>query len=132
LVKVEESQLRLRFNLSQNEQQHYSMTLDSIDQGASGIPISRITVNGQLLELEVKVAQASYQGKYQAQPEQIQGHLQQGGQAFALILIRQLEEPRKPQDPVKPYPYIEEQISFKNENAGIELAGTLTRPANPV
>jgi uncharacterized protein len=132
LVKVEESQLRLRFNLSQNEQQHYSVTLDSIDQGASGIPISRITVNGQLLELEVKVAQASYQGKYQAQPEQIQGHLRQGGQAFALILIRQLEEPRKPQDPVKPYPYIEERISFKNENTGIELAGTFTRPANPV
>ncbi len=131
-VKVGESQLRLRFNLNQDEQQHYSATMDSIDQGASGIPISRVTLNGQQLELEVKVAQAVYQGQYQAQPEQIQGHWQQGGQTFALLLTRQLEEPRKPQDPVKPYPYIEEQISFKNEKAGIELAGTLTRPANAV
>lgn len=131
-VKVGASQLRLRFNLSRDEPQHYSATMDSIDQGASGIPISRVTVNGKQLELEVKVAQAVYKGQYQVQPEQIQGHWQQGGQTFALILTRQLEEPRKPQDPVKPYPYIEEQISFKNENAGIELAGTLTRPANTV
>lgn len=136
-VKVGASQLRLRFNLSQDGQQHsdnqfYSATMDSIDQGASGIPISRVTLNGQQLELEVKVAQAAYQGRYQAQPEQIQGQWQQGGQSFELILTRQLQEARKPQDPVKPYPYIEEQISFHNEAAGIELAGTLTRPANTV
>jgi pimeloyl-ACP methyl ester carboxylesterase len=131
-VKVGASQLRLRFNLSQDDKKHYSATMDSIDQGASGIPISQVTLNGQQLTLDVTVAQASYQGQYQVQPEQIQGQWLQGGQSFELILTRQLQEARKPQDPVKPYPYIEEQISFKNEGAGIELAGTLTRPANAV
>jgi hypothetical protein len=106
--------------------------MDSIDQGASGIPISQVTLNGRQLTLDVTVAQASYQGQYQAQPEQIQGQWLQGGQSFELILTRQLQEARKSQDPVKPYPYIEEQISFNNEGAGIELAGTLTRPANAV
>jgi pimeloyl-ACP methyl ester carboxylesterase len=136
-VKVGASQLRLRFNLTQDAKQHsdnqnYSATMDSIDQGASGIPISRVTLTGQQLKLDVTVAQASYQGLYQAQPEQIQGQWLQGGQSFELILTRQLQEARKPQDPVKPYPYIEEQISFNNEAAGIALAGTLTRPANAV
>lgn len=129
-VKVGSSQLRLRFNLSQEQQQNYSATMDSIDQGASGIPISKVTFNGQQLTLDVRVAQASYQGQYQATPERIQGKWLQGGQSFELTLTRQGQETRKPQDPLKPYSYLEEEISFNNEIAGIALAGTLTRPAN--
>ena len=128
-VKVGSSQLRLRFNLSQDQQQNYSATMDSIDQGASGIPISKVTFNGQQLTLAVSVAQAEYQGLYQATPERIHGEWRQGGQSFELNLTRQGQEARKPQDPIKPYPYIEEEISFKNEIAGIALSGTLTRPA---
>jgi len=32
------------------------------------------------------------------------------------------------QDPVKPFPYTEEEVSFENKAAGIELAGSLTVP----
>ena len=34
----------------------------------------------------------------------------------------------RPQDPEPPYPYQEEEVLFKNENAGVQLAGTLTYP----
>jgi pimeloyl-ACP methyl ester carboxylesterase len=34
----------------------------------------------------------------------------------------------RPQEPVKPYPYHEEEVSFENAEAGITLAGTLTLP----
>lgn len=129
-LQVGSSQLRLRFNVSRDKDQQYLATMDSIDQGASGIPVSRVSVKQQQVELELAVAQARYQGVYQVASEQIQGQWQQGGQAFDLTLIRQQQEDRKPQDPVKPYPYIEEQISFNNDAAGIQLAGTLTRPAN--
>jgi pimeloyl-ACP methyl ester carboxylesterase len=34
----------------------------------------------------------------------------------------------RPQVPKKPYPYIEEEVAYKNKDAGISLAGTLTLP----
>ena len=42
--------------------------------------------------------------------------------------INKVEEARRPQNPVKPYPYNEEEIVFPNESANISLAGTLTFP----
>jgi len=37
-------------------------------------------------------------------------------------------ETNRPQEPQKPYPYNEENVYYKNSNAGITLAGTLTYP----
>src|SRR5262249_37713895 len=34
----------------------------------------------------------------------------------------------RPQDPKKPYPYREEEVTFENKTAKIKLAGTLTLP----
>lgn len=36
--------------------------------------------------------------------------------------------PNRPQEPKEPYPYYSEDIHFKNQQAGIHLAGTLTLP----
>ena len=36
---------------------------------------------------------------------------------------------RRPQNPVKPYPYREEEVSYDNKTASITLAATLTIPA---
>nr|WP_315035140.1 alpha/beta fold hydrolase [uncultured Chryseobacterium sp.] len=36
--------------------------------------------------------------------------------------------PKRPQEPKAPYPYYSEDIQFKNQQAGIHLAGTLTLP----
>jgi len=35
---------------------------------------------------------------------------------------------KRPQDPVKPYPYYSEEVTFMNPKANIQLAGTLTLP----
>lgn len=48
-----------------------------------------------------------------------------------MVLTREAIEQQKkirPQDPIKPYPYVEQEITFENKNAGITLAGTLTLP----
>jgi alpha/beta superfamily hydrolase len=41
-----------------------------------------------------------------------------------------LETPKvnRPQEPIKPYSYFEENVSFTNKDANITLAGTFTRP----
>jgi uncharacterized protein len=35
---------------------------------------------------------------------------------------------KRPQDPVKPYPYYSEEVTFQNTKANIQLTGTLTLP----
>jgi pimeloyl-ACP methyl ester carboxylesterase len=42
--------------------------------------------------------------------------------------LEKLEEARRPQEPKKPYPYKEEEVSFENKAVGITLGGTLTTP----
>jgi pimeloyl-ACP methyl ester carboxylesterase len=59
------------------------------------------------------------------------GTFKQGGQSFPLNLSREAiekEETVRPQNPVKPYPYVEEEVTFENKEARIRLAGTLTLP----
>ena len=33
---------------------------------------------------------------------------------------------KRPQEPLRPYPYHEEEVTYKNKEAGVLLAGTLT------
>ena len=58
------------------------------------------------------------------------GTFTQGGMAFPLNLSKgDYKFKPKSQDPKKPYPYISEEVTFKNSKAGdIKLAGTLTLP----
>ncbi|KAA0991938.1 alpha/beta hydrolase family protein [Dyadobacter aurulentus] len=48
----------------------------------------------------------------------------------ALVYVVLSEKPaaKKYQEPVKPYPYYSEDVTFKNSQAGITLSGTLTLP----
>jgi hypothetical protein len=40
-----------------------------------------------------------------------------------------LQGPRRPQEPKRPFPYLEREVSIDNKEAGIQLSGTLTLPA---
>lgn len=42
---------------------------------------------------------------------------------------RAQDAPRRPQEPIPPFPYRSEEVAFENTAAGITLAGTLTMPA---
>ena len=48
--------------------------------------------------------------------------------SISIKRIENLPWDQRPQTPVKPYPYKEEDIVFENKNAGIKLAGTITLP----
>ena len=49
--------------------------------------------------------------------------------AFLFISITLCAQDKKPQEPVGPFPYVSEDIKFKNEIDSVMLAGTLTMPA---
>jgi len=123
--------LRVAFHISTTES-GLKATMDSLDQGANGIPVSEATLDGSTLTLKVEVAHGNFTGTVSADGETIDGQWSQSGASLPLRLKRTKDEAAlkkvRPQEPKRPYPYDEEEVSFRNELAGINLAGTLTVP----
>ena len=42
--------------------------------------------------------------------------------------MAEVPKPNRPQEPKKPYPYDEEEVSYRNEKDNIKISGTLTVP----
>ncbi len=128
-LKVMGMELNLVFNIQENDT-GYTATMDSPDQGVSDIPVTSVSFEKTTLKLSVAGAGVEYEGVLGADSI-ITGNFKQSGQVFPLNLSRKITEKkeiRRPQHPVKPYPYHSEDISFENKDANIVLAGTLTLP----
>ncbi len=107
-------------------------TLDSPDQNANGIPVTTVTRNGSALKLEVKGIGGAYEGTIDKELTTFTGTWKQAGNSFPLVLKRVKDKAelqrRRPQNPVKPYPYREEEVAYDNEVQQVHLAATLTLP----
>lgn len=128
-LNIQGTQLRLVLHISKSEA-GFSSTMDSPDQGANGIPVTSTAFENATLKFEIANLQAKYEGLLSADGI-ITGTFTQGGQSFPLVLSRQVAEKKiivRSQEPVKPYPYYSEDVSFENKEANIRLAGTLTLP----
>ncbi|HKS81097.1 MAG TPA: alpha/beta fold hydrolase [Candidatus Acidoferrales bacterium] len=107
-------------------------TMDSPDQGGFGIAASKVTRDGASLKIEWKNIGGAFDGKFDKALQTLDGTWSQGGGSAPLTLKRgketsQIPE-RRPQDPVRPYPYKDEDVTFANSSASITLAGTITIP----
>jgi fermentation-respiration switch protein FrsA (DUF1100 family) len=115
-----------------NTEDGLTATMDSLDQGANGIPVNSITRAGTELKFEMKSIGGSYDGTIAADLGTISGTWTQMGKSFPLVLKlvknKSELELKRPQVPVKPYPYREEEVSYSNAEAKIQLAATLTVP----
>jgi pimeloyl-ACP methyl ester carboxylesterase len=103
--------------------------MDSLDQGAAGIKLSNVTCKDGNLKFAADSAHIQYEGALKPDGS-IDGTWKQGV-PLPLVLKRSSgaeTQLRRPQNPVKPYPYREEDVTYKNKQAGIKLAGTLTTP----
>jgi len=71
-----------------------------------------------------------YEGTMNAARNAVTGKWSQNNDSVALEFKRSDEvlELRRPQNPAKPYPYKEEEVSFPNKGGMVTLAGTLTIP----
>jgi pimeloyl-ACP methyl ester carboxylesterase len=65
-----------------------SATLDSPDQGATGLPIDSISVIGKALKFEMKSLGANYEGVFSADGSQIEGQFSQQGLRLPLTFKR--------------------------------------------
>lgn len=129
-LKVQGIELRLVFNISIGSNDSITVTLDSPDQGAKGIPTSKVSVSSDSLTIEVRSLKGLFCGKFNLDYTLLSGQWKQGGFELPLLLSHSVESFKlnRPQEPVPPYPYREEEVTFSNKKAGIELAGTLTIP----
>jgi len=130
VLKVPGIELRVVYKISKKPDGSLTATLDSPDQGATGIPVNKVIFENGLLTLEVISLRAVFEGKLSEDGSQIEGTFKQGSfsQPFILKRIEKAPELRRPQEPKKPYPYEEEEVTYENKRDGIKLAGTLTLP----
>lgn len=98
-------------------------TMDSPDQGVLGIPaqVERTLTGG--ITIRIPALGATYEGMWML--KSIAGTFRQGGLSLPLTLTPK-EPLRRPQNPVEPFPYTQEELSFDNGDA--HLAGTLVLP----
>jgi len=124
------TQLRIVFNLTANPDGSLSGTLDSPDQGATGIPITRITFENGRVHVGVESVRGNYDGTLNADGSEMNGKWTQGIASLDLVMMRVKEAPKvqRPQEPKKPYPYIDEEVTYQNVKDAVTLAGTLTMP----
>jgi hypothetical protein len=106
--------------------------MGSPDQNASGLRVDEVIRSGDSLKLEMKSLKAGIEGKFSADHTTFTGTLNQGA-SFPIVLRRvvdksDLNPSPRPQNPVKPYPYREEEVIYDNKTADVQSAGTLTIP----
>ena len=109
--------------------------MQSPDQSPTWIPVSSISLAGSTLHIALKSLGIDYEGKLAPDLTSIDGTFTQAGTPIPLNLAPLNDasslELRRPQNPVKPYPYREEEVAYANKAAGNTLAGTLTLPQGP-
>ena len=130
-LDVNGTQLRIVFNVAE-ENGNLITTMDSPDQGATGLATDKTTFkNGKLTILVGKMG-INYTAQLSKDGTKVEGEFKQGGMTLPLILSREKVEKKvlvRPQVP-KEFPYQQEEVKFQNPKGGHHLAGTLTIPSN--
>lgn len=121
---------RLVLHLGKTAAGEWLGKLDSLEEGFKGLKLSAITLDQTRLAFELKVSNAKYEGKLNADGTTAAGTWSQPGVTLPLTFKKtgKLTEIRRPQTPRPPFPYKQENVTYKNEAGGVTLAGTLTEP----
>ena len=81
------TQLRLVFHVSVAADGKLAATIDSLDQGANGIPVQSVTVDGSSVRFEVTVIGGGYDATL-VDKNKMTGKWRQGGMELPLELTR--------------------------------------------
>ncbi len=105
------------------------VTLDSPDQGAYGLETDTAYLADGVFVFEVSQAQLKYTATIAG--EEMRGIFKQGPYELDLAFEKSdipIGKDARPQDPALPFDYESEEITFRNKQSKITLAGTLTYP----
>ncbi|HWA62598.1 MAG TPA: alpha/beta hydrolase [Caulobacteraceae bacterium] len=106
-------------------------TFDSPDQNAMGLPAD-LTLQDGRVHLQVRGAAGAFDGALEPGGQKLEGTWSGRPLAFVRRAAGAVAPVRnRPQTPVKPYPYREEEVAYDSPAAHVRLAGTLTLPPGP-
>jgi uncharacterized protein len=106
-------------------------TLDSPDQGAKGILLDEVTLDGATIRIGSRKMKAVFVGKLNANGDTIEGTWNQGGREFPLVLNRAVgsTERRRPQTPRPPFSYQVEEVTYPHQTENFHFVATFTFPS---
>lgn len=114
------------------EDGEFRTTMDIPTRSLSGIKTQKTNFEENRIHIDGKNFGFEYVGVFNPGNVIINGHFKEGVTEVPLKLTKEKPELSKarvrPQEPIRPYPYQEEEVSFENGKDQITLAGTLTLP----
>ena len=131
ILEVGAFKLTLSFDFSLGSDETIDSKMNCLEQGIADLPIE-IVWDDNLLKFEIPHPAAVFEGSFNEEKTEVDGHFLQNGMSIPLVLSKGKKTENKasirPQEPRSPYPYVEEHVTYLNTSAHITLAGTLTLP----
>src|SRR5205807_2266130 len=123
-------ELRLVIHASRKPDGTYAGKFDSPDESLKGLALDEVSLKGRAVRFEFKRSRWVFEGTLKDDGTEISGDFKQSGAAFPIVWKRSDKElvVKRPQEPKRPYPYVEQEVVYENKKAGIKLAGTLSLP----
>ncbi len=122
--------LRLILHITRADDGALRATMDSVDQGATGIPVDEVRFDGRTLVAILRSINGSYEATIDDAGTTLTGTWKQGVNALPLVftLVEDAASlvPKRPQEPKEPFPYESREVTYRNGE--ITLAGALTLP----
>ncbi|MCX6231576.1 MAG: alpha/beta hydrolase [Bacteroidetes bacterium] len=129
-IEFQGRKLAIVFRIINFEKDSVTAFMDSPDQGAKDIKVSRVTIKEDSVYIRVKSLGVSINGILNMKDSTISGQFRQSIFKCPLTLKKTdvISERKRPQLPKQPYPYQTKDISFNNTTDNVELAGTISFP----
>ncbi|MEO6952624.1 MAG: alpha/beta fold hydrolase [Polyangia bacterium] len=135
-LEVGSARLRIGFTFAHGTDGALSATMNSLDQGTGEMKGDHASFVAPKVEFDLGKLGVHYVGSLGN--DTITGTFMQAGHAFPLVLKHTgaFEKPKRPQEPKRPFPYREEEVTLtvpgsygpQRASAAVELKGTLSLP----
>ncbi len=128
----EDMQMTIAFEISKDEANNYQALMHSIDQNAYNNPVNEITVKENNISIKVTALDINYNATINSNSS-MQGFITQANNSPWKLNMTKVDKlpglkTQRPQEPERPYPYLEEKVTYNNDAGKVTLAGTFTRP----
>jgi dienelactone hydrolase len=119
--------IKIIFHIKKENQQ-YTATFDSPDQGAFGLVCGKVSLVNDSLYIELTSIKGTYKGKWN-KADEITGTINQGTNLAVANFQRSANaNVAKPQTPKPPFNYTSEEVEYENTTQNVHLGATLTKP----
>lgn len=127
-IELGANKLKIVLEINKTADGAYTGTFISVNQGSQA-PINLIRQTGEAVRIEALNGRLVFEGTTSGDGSTMNGNLSQGGRSIPVTFKRAAASVlRRPQEPQKPRPYIEENVVYENAKDKITIAGTLTLP----